>query len=79
MISAQIPDDLNKALVEVAKSTERSKSHIILKAIQSYVLELQEDIEDYNDAVEILARNEATVPLEDVIKNLGLEEKIGLR
>ena len=48
VVTANIPDELNKALTEVAKLTERSKSHIILKAIQNYVLELQEDIEDYN-------------------------------
>ena len=67
------------ALTKVAKLTERSKSHIILKAIQNYVLELQEDIEDYNDAVEILARNEPTIPFEEVIRKLGIEDKIGLR
>ena len=59
-ITARIPDDLNAALTQVAKQTERSKSHIILKAIQNYVLELQEDIEDYNDAERILAQNNTT-------------------
>ena len=39
-ITARIPGDLNMVLIEVANQTERSKSHIILKAIQSYVLEL---------------------------------------
>ena len=73
-ITARIPDDLNTALIEVAKQTERSKSHIILKAIQNYVLELQEDIEDYNTAVEVLARNEPTIPLEEVMKKLGFED-----
>jgi predicted DNA-binding protein len=70
-ITARIPDELNAALIEVAKQTERSKSHIILKAIQNYVLELQEDIEDYNTAVKVLARNEPTIPLEEVMKKLG--------
>ena len=51
-ITARIPEDLDKALTEVAKSTERSKSFIILKSIQNYVLELQEDIADYNDAIQ---------------------------
>ena len=73
VVTANIPDELNAALTKVAKLTERSKSHIILKAIQQYVLELQEDIEDYNDAVEILARNEPTIPLEEVMKELGFE------
>jgi predicted transcriptional regulator len=73
-ITARIPDDLNAALIEVAKQTERSKSHIILKAIQNYVLELQEDIEDYNDAERILAQNNPTYSLEEVMKELGFED-----
>lgn len=73
-ITARIPDDLNAALTEVAKQTERSKSHIILKAIQNYVLELQEDIEDYNDAKRILAQNNTTYSLEEVMKELGFED-----
>ena len=73
-ITARIPDDLNAALTEVAKQTERSKSHIILKAIQNYVLELQEDIEDYNDAERILAQNNPTYSLEEVMKELRFED-----
>ncbi len=79
IVTAQISDDLNKALIKVAKLTERSKSFIIAKAIQNYVLELQEDIEDYSDAEEILAQNNPSTPLEEVIKNLGLEDKIVLK
>ena len=81
-ITARIPDELNNALTEVAKQTERSRSYIILKAIQNYVLELQEDIEDYNDAMEAIARiedGEETIPFEEVIRKLGIEDKIGLR
>ena len=74
VVTANIPDELNKALTEVAKSTERSKSHIILKAIQNYVLELQEDIEDYNDAIEILAQNNPRYSLEEVMKELGFDD-----
>jgi predicted transcriptional regulator len=73
-ITARIPDDLNAALTQVAKQTERSKSHIILKAVQNYVLELQEDIEDYNDAERILAQNNPTYSLEEVMKELGFED-----
>jgi hypothetical protein len=74
VITARISDDLDKALTAVAKSTERSKSFIVSKAIQNYVLELQEDIEDYNDAIEILARNEPRVSWEEVQRNCGLLE-----
>ena len=70
VITARIPDTLNKALTEV----ERSKNFIILKAIQNYVLELQEDIEDYNDAIEVLARNEPTVSFEEIERKYDLED-----
>jgi predicted transcriptional regulator len=73
-ITARISDELDKALTEVAKSTERSKSFIISKAIQNYVLELQEDIEDYKDAMEILAQNNPTYTLEEIEKKYGLED-----
>ena len=73
-ITARMPDDLNAALTKVSKQTERYKSHIILKTIQSYVLELQEDIEDYNTAVEVLAQNNPRVSWEEVQRNCGLED-----
>lgn len=70
-ISAQVSDELYKSLNDVAKQLQRSSSYIIREAITSYIEEMKEDIEDYNDAVEILARNEPTIPLEEVMKNLG--------
>ena len=73
VITARIPETLNKALTEVAKSMERPKSFIILKAIQNYVLELQEDIEDYNDAMKILAENNKSISWEEVMRDCGLE------
>jgi predicted DNA-binding protein len=73
-ITARIPNDLNAALIKVAKQTERSKSYIILKAIQKYVLELQEDIEDYNDAMEVLTQNNPRVSWREVQRNCGLLE-----
>jgi predicted DNA-binding protein len=73
-ISAQVSDELYKSLNDVAKQLQRSSSYIIREAITSYIEEMKEDIEDYNDAVEILARNESTTPLEEVMKNLGFED-----
>lgn len=73
VITARIPDTLNKALTEVAKSMERPKSFIVLKAIQNYVLELQEDIEDYNDAMKILAENNKSISWKEVMRDCGLE------
>ena len=73
-ISAQVSDELYKSLNDVAKQLQRSSSYIIREAITSYIEEMKEDIEDYNDAVEILARNELTTPLEEVMKKLGFED-----
>jgi predicted transcriptional regulator len=73
-ITARISNELDKALTEIAKSTERSKSFIISKAIQNYVLELQEDVEDYKDAIGILAQNNSTYTLEEIEKKYGLED-----
>ncbi len=73
-IIIRIPDDLNKDLKLIAKSTARSKSYIIRKAIQNYVLELQKDIEDYNDAMKKLKQSNKTVSWEEVQRNCGLLE-----
>jgi len=74
VITARISDDLNKALTSVAKKSERSKSFIISKAIQNYVLELQENIEDYNDAIAILAKDNTRVSWEEIQRDCGLLE-----
>jgi predicted transcriptional regulator len=73
-ITARISNELDEALTKVAKSTERSKSFIISKAIQNYVLGLQEDIEDCKDATEILAQNNSTYTLEEIERKYGLED-----
>lgn len=73
-ISAQVSEELYKSLNDVAKQLQRSSSYIIREAITSYIEEMKEDIEDYNDAVEILAKNEPTVSLEEIEKKYGLED-----
>lgn len=76
IISAQIPDELYKSLNDVAKQLHRSSSYIIREAIASYVEEIKEDIEDTNDAIKILAMNNPSNSLEEVIKDLGLEHEL---
>lgn len=46
VITARIPDELNEALSHVAKIMERPKTFLILKAIEQYIREAKEDIED---------------------------------
>jgi predicted DNA-binding protein len=75
-ISAQVSDELYKSLNDVAKQLHRSSSYIIREAITSYIEEIKEDIEDTNDAIKILAMNNPSRSLEEVIKDLGLENKL---
>ncbi len=50
-ITTRIPNDLNNSLSLIAKSMERSKSYIVHRAIESYIKEQLEDIEDAEDAL----------------------------
>ena len=75
-INIRIPDELNDKLASLAKSLELPKSYIVRKAIKSYITDLQEEVEDYNDAVKISAMNNPSHSLEQVIKDLGLENEL---
>lgn len=50
-ISANIPNELHDALSKVAKAMERPKTFLINKAIEQYVREAEEDIEDVEIAL----------------------------
>jgi len=49
-ISMRLSDELNKALMELARATERSKTYLISKAIESYL----RDHADYQIALDRL-------------------------
>ena len=53
-ITARIPNDLNEALSKVAKIMERPKTFLIHKAIEQYIREAQEDIEDAEIALAVM-------------------------
>jgi predicted DNA-binding protein len=73
-LNVRIPDDLNETLIKSAKYLDRAKGYLVRKALEEYLLELQEDIEDYNDAVEISAQNNPRYSLEEVMKELEFDE-----
>lgn len=79
LISAQIPEKLYLSLCDMAKRLDRSSSSIIRRALIAYLEELQEDIEDYNDALEALKDKSPSIPLEEVIKELGFSKKFDLK
>ena len=73
-LNVRISDDLNDTLVKSAAYLDRTKGYLVRKALEEYLLELQEDIEDYNDAERILAQNNPTYSWEQVQRECGLLE-----
>ncbi len=68
-VSIRLPDELSKQLDEIAKETERPRSYIIQKALESY-------IEDYADLQIALDRlHDKTDP---VISSNELKKSLGL-
>jgi RHH-type rel operon transcriptional repressor/antitoxin RelB len=68
-ISIRIPDELAEQLEEVAKETDRPRSYIIQKAIESYL----EDIADLQIALDRLRdKSDPLVTSAEMRKSLGL-------
>lgn len=68
-ISIRLPDELAKQLKEVAKETDRPRSYIIQKALESYL----EDIADLQIALDRLRdKSDSLVTSAEMRKSLGL-------
>jgi RHH-type transcriptional regulator, rel operon repressor / antitoxin RelB len=74
MLAIRLPKDIEKRLDKLARRTGRTKSFYVRQAI----LEHLDDLEDLYQAERVLERirsgEEATIPLEDVLKRHGLED-----
>ena len=73
VLNVRVSDELSNYLVKTAKYFDISKSYLVRKAIESYMQELQEEIEDYNDALKISAKNNKAVSWDEVMRDCGLE------
>ncbi len=70
MLGVRLEPELEQRLERLAKKTGRTKSFYAQEAIRQYV----EDREDYLLAEEVLRRNEPTFTLEQVRRELGLDD-----
>ena len=74
MLAIRLPEDIEKRLEKLARRTGRTKSFYVRQAI----LEHLDDLEDLYQAERIFERirsgEEATIPLENVLKRHGLED-----
>ena len=75
-ITIRIPNELDNSLAAIAKPMRRSKSFIVREAIEQYVIKTQEDLDDLQGALEALKDNGPRYTLEEVIKDLGLENEM---
>jgi len=68
-ISVRLPEDLARALEELAKATERPKTFLIRKALESYLTEYA----DYQIALDRLRNKEdAVISGAELRKHLGI-------
>lgn len=66
-----LPAHFYKGLEQAALDQDRSKNYLVRKAIENYL----EDLFFLKKAEEILAANEPTVSLEEVMEKYGLLDK----
>jgi RHH-type rel operon transcriptional repressor/antitoxin RelB len=68
-ISVRLPEEIARALDDLAKSTERPKTFLIRKALESYLAEYA----DYQIALERLRnKDDAVISGTDLRKRLGI-------
>jgi len=68
-ISVRLPEEVARALEDLAKTTERPKTFLILKALESYLAEYA----DYQIALERLRnKDDAVISGAELRKRLGI-------
>ncbi len=70
-LTISLPANFYRGLEKAASDQDRSKNYLVRKAIENYL----EDLFFMKKAEEILAANEPTVSLEEVMEKYGLLEK----
>ncbi len=69
MLALRLPAKLERRLERLAKKTGRTKAFYAREAIQEHIAE----IEDYYLAMDRLEKKLRGVPLDDVVRKLGLD------
>ncbi len=69
MYNVRLPDELAGVMEDIAKTTDRSKSHIVRKALEIYAKEYY----DYQAALDRLRDKD-----DKIIKSKDMRKKVGL-
>jgi RHH-type transcriptional regulator, rel operon repressor / antitoxin RelB len=70
MLAVRLTKDIERRLERLARKTGRSTSYYVKKAIEEFL----EDREDYLLALGRLEEDDSRIPLENVIRQLGLQD-----
>lgn len=73
MLSVRLPEDLEKRLSTLAETTGRSKSYYMRKAISDNIDDLEDIYLAESRLEDIRAQRSKTHSIQDVVKDLGLE------
>jgi predicted DNA-binding protein len=74
-ISFQASKELYEKLEKFAALEDRPKSYLLRKALEEYLMDMEEDDEDRKEAMHRLANPEGpNIPWEEVKRKYGLED-----
>ncbi len=68
MLTVRLEPELEARLNELAEATGRSKSHYVRQALEEFL----EDRADYLLAISLLEKNEPTIGIDDLRRELGI-------
>jgi RHH-type rel operon transcriptional repressor/antitoxin RelB len=69
MLAVRLDKDLDRRLTKLAKESKFSKSHYVRQALERYI----EDLEDISIAVYRLNHPCERIPIEEVMKEMGIK------
>ena len=73
MLAIRLPVDIELRLENLAKSTGRTKTFYAREAILEYLEDMEDLYEAEKEVKAILAGTSATIPLEELMKQYGME------
>jgi len=74
MHTVQLSDELSARLASLSKATKRTKSYFLREALERSLEDLEDAYLAETAYEEFVKSGEAAAPLEEVVKNLGLED-----
>ena len=72
MLAIRLPEEIEQRLQDLARETGRTKTTLAREAIVEYI----DDLEDFYLAEARARKNRKTIPLEEVERQVGLDDRI---